>query len=90
MIFFHEQNHQTYISSTRRFQPVELFQPVPALKLTRQFLPKPKVQMPFLVVATNQKPDHTDSNTQQQTGILQITSGRSLIYNKEVQHQKWP
>ena len=42
------------------------------MKLTSQFLPKPKVQTPFLVVATNQKPDHTDSNTQQQTGILQI------------------
>ena len=46
--------------------------------------------MPFLLVATNQKPDHTDSNTQQQqTGILQIASGRSLINNKKVQHQKW-
>ena len=60
------------------------------VKLTSRFLLKPKVPMPFLVVATNQwLPDHTDSNTQQQTGILQITSGRSLIYNKKVQHQKW-
>ena len=41
------------------------------------------------MVATNQKPDYTDSNTQQQTGTLQITSGKSLICNKKVQQQKW-
>ena len=40
------------------------------------------------MLATNQKPDHPDSNTQQQTGILQITTGGSLIYNKKVHQQK--
>ena len=41
--------------------------------------------MPFLVVATNQQSDHNDSNTPQETRILQIT----LIYNKKGQNEKW-